>query len=172
MPWVSRLLRGDRVWVKVGPAGEPQAGSDGRVDVLYKKGGKVYRAALRNLEPDPSPIALPDDEAAPGAPATEGGKRSEANAARGSAEPMARPPSQVTCAQTSSCSQACPEKHLADCVAACAARIGGQGRPYWDVLQRCSADHCAAACVSPTALSCKLCVMGNCAAAATSCLSH
>src|SRR5438105_5391726 len=69
MPWVSRLLRGDRVWVKVGPAGEPQAGSDGRVDVLYKKGGKLYRAALRNLEPDPSPIALPDEEAAPGAPA-------------------------------------------------------------------------------------------------------
>jgi ribonuclease HI len=69
MPWVSRLLRGDRVWIKVGPGGEPQAGGDGRVDVLYKKGGKVYRAALRNLEPDPSPVALPDEEAAPSGPA-------------------------------------------------------------------------------------------------------
>jgi ribonuclease HI len=63
MPWVSRLLRGDRVWVKVGPAGEPTAGADGRVDVLYKKGGKVYRAGLRNLSPDPNPIALPEEDA-------------------------------------------------------------------------------------------------------------
>jgi ribonuclease HI len=66
MPWVSRLLRGDRVWVKAGPSGEPTAGGDGRVDILYKRGGKVYRAALRNLDPDPNPIALPDEEAAPG----------------------------------------------------------------------------------------------------------
>ena len=69
MPWVSRLLRGDRVWIKVSAAGEPHAGSDGRVDVLYKKGGKVYRAALRNLSPDPEPTTLPDDEAAPAGPA-------------------------------------------------------------------------------------------------------
>jgi ribonuclease HI len=66
MPWVSRLLRGDRVWVKAGPSGEPTAGSDGRVDILYKRGGKVYRAALRNLDTDPNPVALPDEEAAPG----------------------------------------------------------------------------------------------------------
>jgi ribonuclease HI len=66
MPWVSRLLRGDRVWVKVGPSGEPSAGADGRVDVLYKKGGKVYRASLRNLSPDPNPESFSDDAAAPG----------------------------------------------------------------------------------------------------------
>jgi ribonuclease HI len=71
MPWVSRLLRGDRVWVKVGSAGEPVAGADGRVDVLYKRGGKVYRAALRNLSPDPNPTSLPDEEAAPTGPAPE-----------------------------------------------------------------------------------------------------
>jgi ribonuclease HI len=69
MPWVSRLLRGDRVWVKTGPGGEPTAGADGRVDVLYKKGGKVYRAALRNLAVDPNPEALPDGDAAPAGPA-------------------------------------------------------------------------------------------------------
>jgi ribonuclease HI len=68
MPWVSRLLRGDRVWVKVGANGQPVAGADGRVDILYKNGGKVYRAALRNLEPDPNPVALPDEEASVGAP--------------------------------------------------------------------------------------------------------
>jgi ribonuclease HI len=66
MPWVSRLLRGDRVWVKVGPSGEPTAGSDGRVDVLYKKGGKVYRASLRNLSPDPNPEAFSDGDAGSG----------------------------------------------------------------------------------------------------------
>ena len=70
MPWVSRLLRGDRVWVKAGPSGEPTAGADGRVDILYKKGGKVYRAALRNLSVDPSPVALPEEEA-PAAAAAE-----------------------------------------------------------------------------------------------------
>ena len=44
MPWVTRLLRGDRVCVKVGADGEPIAGADGRVDIVYKPGGKVYRA--------------------------------------------------------------------------------------------------------------------------------
>jgi hypothetical protein len=78
----------------------------------------------------------------------------------------------ATCAQTSSCSQACPEKDLAACVAACGARIGAKGRPYWEALQKCSRENCVAPCVSPTALSCKLCVMGNCAAQATSCLAH
>jgi ribonuclease HI len=74
MPWVSRLLRGDRVWVKAGPAGEPTAGADGRVDILYKKGGKVYRASLRNLTADPHPVALPDEEGAPAGAAADGPK--------------------------------------------------------------------------------------------------
>ena len=65
MPWVSRLLRGERVYVKVGPGGEPAAGGDGRVDIVYKPGGKVYRAGARNLSPDPDPKTLPDSEAAP-----------------------------------------------------------------------------------------------------------
>ncbi len=82
MPWVSRLLRGDRVWVRVGPSAEPIAGGDGRVDVLYKKGGKVYRAALRNLSVDPNPIALPDEEPAqPGQPSQAGAHSSPGNGA-------------------------------------------------------------------------------------------
>ena len=64
MPWISRLLRGDRVWVRVGPDGRAVAGGDGRVEVLYKPGGKVYRANPRNLEEDPAPEALSDDKAA------------------------------------------------------------------------------------------------------------
>jgi ribonuclease HI len=66
MPWQSFLLRGDRVFVKVTERGAPVAGPDGRVDVLYKKGGKVYRAAVRNLSPDPAPerLTAPEPEAA------------------------------------------------------------------------------------------------------------
>jgi len=73
VPWVSRLLRGERVYVKVGPGGEPAAGADGRVDIVYKPGGKVYRAGSRNLSPDPNPQTLPDSEAAPSGPAGESG---------------------------------------------------------------------------------------------------
>jgi ribonuclease HI len=74
--WVSRLLRGERVYVKVGPGGEPAIGPDGRVDIVYKPGGKVYRAGARNLALDPSPETLPDSEAAPSgrAVATEKGR--------------------------------------------------------------------------------------------------
>jgi ribonuclease HI len=62
--WATRFLRGDRVWVKVDPRGEPAVGADGRVDVRYKAGGKVYRAAARNLAADPAPQTMPDAEAA------------------------------------------------------------------------------------------------------------
>ena len=68
MPWLSRLLRGERVFVRVGDEGRPVAGTDGRVEVIYKAGGKVYRAALRNLADDPAPKQL-DDGAAEAAPA-------------------------------------------------------------------------------------------------------
>ncbi|MGZ3405142.1 MAG: RNase H family protein [Polyangia bacterium] len=67
MPWVSRLLRGERVYVKVGASGEPVTGADGRVDIVYKPGGKVYRAGARNLSADPDPKTLPDSEVAPAA---------------------------------------------------------------------------------------------------------
>jgi ribonuclease HI len=58
MPWQPFLLRGDRVLVEVNEDGAPASGPDGRVDILYKEGGKVYRAAVRNLSPDPSPERL------------------------------------------------------------------------------------------------------------------
>jgi ribonuclease HI len=62
------LLRGERVFVRVDAGGEPAAGSDGRVDIVYKPGGKIYRAGARNLADDPDPKLLPDAEA-------EGGER-------------------------------------------------------------------------------------------------
>lgn len=72
MPWQSRLLRGERVYVRVDASGEPAAGSDGRVDIVYKPGGKIYRAGARNLgaDPDPKTIADGDAEAGERAPDT------------------------------------------------------------------------------------------------------
>lgn len=70
MTWASRRLRGERVWIKVKPNGEPASGPDGRVEVIYKPGGKVYRAGVRNLEADPEPATLPDSEAVVPAPAS------------------------------------------------------------------------------------------------------
>ena len=75
MTWASRKLRGERVWIKVKPNGDPAAGPDGRVEVRYKPGGKVYRAGVRNLEADPEPATLSDADA-------EGPKEAAAPAAR------------------------------------------------------------------------------------------
>jgi ribonuclease HI len=53
-------LRGERVWVKVNPRGEPAAGSDGRVEIRYKPGGKVYRASARNLDAEEASERISD----------------------------------------------------------------------------------------------------------------
>lgn len=74
MPWQSRLLRGERVYVKVNPRGEPAAGPDGRVDIVYRPGGKVYRAGARNLTPDPNAETLSDEAANAGGPAPQKGE--------------------------------------------------------------------------------------------------
>lgn len=57
MAWIRRLLRGNPVYVRVDANGNPVAGADGRVDVAYKAapGAKLYRAALRNLDPTGDP---------------------------------------------------------------------------------------------------------------------
>lgn len=51
MPWIRRKLRDAIVYVKATANGQPAAGPDGRVDILYKPvaGAKVYRASVRNL---------------------------------------------------------------------------------------------------------------------------
>jgi ribonuclease HI len=66
VPWANKLLRGDRVLVKVNPRGEPAAGPDGRVEIRYRAGGKIYRASTRNLEADPEGRTISDVEAAAG----------------------------------------------------------------------------------------------------------
>ncbi len=62
MPWVTRLLRGDRVWVKSTPSGQLAQSPDGRVEIRYQKGGKSYRASSRNLSVDPTPETATDSE--------------------------------------------------------------------------------------------------------------
>ena len=71
--------------MKVGPSGVPASGADGRVDIIYKPGGKVYRAGARNLSPDPDPKTLGDDEAAPAGEAPASGSKSGGKQASGGA---------------------------------------------------------------------------------------
>ena len=81
MPWVSRLLRGERVFVRATADGRLAAGTDGRVEVLYKKGGKVYRAGARNLEDDPKPETWSESENAAAASAQKAAAPAKANGA-------------------------------------------------------------------------------------------
>jgi ribonuclease HI len=46
--------------VRITPRGEPAAGPDGRAEIVYKPGGKTYRASVRNLEADPNPEVIGD----------------------------------------------------------------------------------------------------------------
>ena len=71
MSWVARRLRGAKVWVECDVSGQPLLGSDQRVDVLYRQGGKRYRAALRNLQPDDDVVLRSDEEMKPAEPAAD-----------------------------------------------------------------------------------------------------
>lgn len=71
MAWIRRKLKNEIVYVRVDGEGKPLSGSDGRVDIRYKPtaAAKVYRAALRNLQPtedprDEVPVELPGIDSA------------------------------------------------------------------------------------------------------------
>jgi hypothetical protein len=81
-------------------------------------------------------------------------------------------PATVSCRQATACARACPDAELDKCVAGCAAHLSKIGAPYWTLLQSCSKAHCKDACATASAISCKLCVMGNCADYAGGCLRH
>jgi ribonuclease HI len=83
VPFRTFRLRGDKILVRVDEGGEPVATSDGRVDMIYRSGGKVYRAALRNLTPDADARLIPDAAAAPGEPAAPKGESEAATTAGG-----------------------------------------------------------------------------------------
>lgn len=93
MAWIRRKLKNEIVYVRVDGEGKPLAGSDGRVDIRYKPNAaaKVYRAALRNLQPtedpkDEIPVELPGIDSAdiPAAAASAG-------AAAGTGAPAGNP---------------------------------------------------------------------------------
>lgn len=98
MAWIRRKLKNEIVYVKVDGEGKPSAGSDGRVDIRYKPtaAAKVYRAALRNLQPtddpkDEIPVELPGiDSAAVPAGAADAAGSSPSNGSA-SAAPTGNP---------------------------------------------------------------------------------
>ena len=82
MPWLEKRLRGAKVWMLTDEQGQPQSGPDNRVDILYKPGGKPYRASVKNLEDSPGAAPLSEAELSAMAPpprwtanSTRGGKR-------------------------------------------------------------------------------------------------
>ncbi|MGB0680773.1 MAG: ribonuclease HI [Polyangiales bacterium] len=65
MPWKSMQLRGQRVFVAVDAAGQPQA-EGGRVAIHYRPGpSRRYHAAARNLSELPKPEVFPDGHCEP-----------------------------------------------------------------------------------------------------------
>ncbi len=72
MPWIKRKLRGNTVYVRVDPSGQPDKNERGLVEVIYKlkANSKIYNAAWNNLVPtgddsDETPFES-DDTPAPG----------------------------------------------------------------------------------------------------------
>jgi len=93
MRWIRRRLRGNEVYVRVGADGKPDAGSDGRVDVVYKlaDGAKLYRASPRNLEP--TGVAADERPVSAEIELTDPGKGAAKGAARGRKKPAGGAPS-------------------------------------------------------------------------------
>lgn len=59
--WVEKLLRGTRVWMQSDEIGNPLLGADERVEILYKPGGKPYRASVHNLASVADAVPVTDD---------------------------------------------------------------------------------------------------------------
>jgi ribonuclease HI len=77
------ILRGARVLARSNEAGEPIAGTDGRVEVRYKPGDpRSYRAAKRNLEAIEGEALLADDACPPAMPAAQNPTQKKAAAAK------------------------------------------------------------------------------------------
>ncbi len=88
MPWVTRRLRDAKVFVACDQSGELTVGPDSRVDILYRSGGKVYRAAARNLGEDDDKKIHSDEEVRPAAEPEDGA--AEATTKKGAAKTATR----------------------------------------------------------------------------------
>lgn len=56
--WLPCLFKGSRVLARADEAGRLLADADGRVEMVYRPGGKTYRAARQNLQPLPEEQGL------------------------------------------------------------------------------------------------------------------
>ena len=65
MPWIARRLRDAKVFAACQPSGELAVGPDQRVDILYRSGGKLYRASAKNLSEDEDTRVHSDEEVHP-----------------------------------------------------------------------------------------------------------
>jgi ribonuclease HI len=81
VPWVARRLRDAKVFVACDKNGEPSVGPDGRIDMLYRAGGKIYRAAARNLTAGEEPTLRSDEEMHPAGRAEDDASKTAAPAA-------------------------------------------------------------------------------------------
>lgn len=77
VPWVARRLRGAKVFVSCETSGELSVGPDGRVDMLYRAGGKIYRASARNLTEDDDRALRSDEDLHPSGRAEDDAGKSE-----------------------------------------------------------------------------------------------
>lgn len=106
-----------------------------------------------------------------------GGCRRDPLAAPPATRDLAAPVPSLACAGMEGCVSACSAGPDA-CARSCAARLSPTARPYYDALQACVAPTCgardggSAACLQPSSLACKLCVMSHCGALATACVAH
>lgn len=62
MAWVEKRLRGAKVWMLADEQGQPQCGPDNRVEIVYRPGGKAYRAAVNNLQEATGAPVVADEE--------------------------------------------------------------------------------------------------------------
>jgi hypothetical protein len=84
----------------------------------------------------------------------------------------------LACAGLQDCVDACPPSSEA-CADACTRRLRPESRAWYEALQACVVPACARADAAlapckhePSSWACKICVMRNCASAASACMVH
>lgn len=123
MPWIARRLRDAKVFAACQPSGELAVGPDQRVDILYRSGGKLYRASAKNLSEDEDTRVHSDEEVHPADEAADA-----AASAPSAKTPSAKTPSVAKSASPASLSgSAGQEPHLRQSSSADAVHIYTDG---------------------------------------------
>lgn len=117
MPWIARRLRDAKVFAACLPSGELAVGPDQRVDVLYRSGGKLYRASAKNLAEDEDTRVYSDEEVHP----------ADESAEPAASAPSAKTPSAAKSSLSASGASAAKEPHLRQAAAGDAVHIYTDG---------------------------------------------